>query len=233
MSSKIGLRRIKPPCFVELSDLKDLARLTCAFEKMPIPIFSFEYNNDNYLATQIDIFMGRLMFYYVKAKEEKHFLGYKNSGGIEEVITADSPLFPAYMYAPIVHLKKLPKVFQRGLEPIKGKMDKFLSIQVRDIASLAKVGSYKVLFDEPPLPLFSFKSDGNNIVGVITRIDNLDENLIFFYIMAKESPVYNFLKYSPLKIGEASFTNRVDEHGNVYIKIIKLANTHPLVELER
>jgi len=233
MPANIGLKRIKPPCFVELSDLKDLARLTCAFEKTPIPIFSFEYNNNIYLATQTDVFMGRLIFYYVKAKEEKHFLGYKNSGGIEEVILSDSPLFPAYIYAPIVRLKKLPKLFQRGFEPIKGKMDKFLSIQVKDIASLAKVGSYKVLFDEPPLPLFSFKSDGNNIIGVITRIDEIDENLIFFYIIVEEMPVHNFLKYSPLKVGEASFTNRIDEHGNVYIKIIKFANGHPLVELER
>ncbi len=233
MSAKIGPKRIMPPCLVELSDLKDLARLTCAFEKTPIPIFSFEHNNDIYLATQIDVFMGRLLFYYVKAKEEKHFLGYKNSGGIEEAILSDSPLFPAYIYAPIVRLKKLPKLFKRGLDPIKGKMDKLLSILVKDIASLAKVGSYKVLFDEPPLPLFSFKSDGDNIMGVITRIDNLDENLIFFYIIVEELPANNFLKYSPLKVGEASFTNRVDEHGNVYIKIIRLADGHPLVEFER
>lgn len=232
MSAKIGLRRIKPPCFVELSDLKNLARLTCAFEKMSIPIFSFEHDNDAYLATQIDIFMGRPIFYYVKAREEKQFLGYKNSGGVEETISSDSPLFPAYIYAPIIHLKKLPKLFQKGFEPVKGKLDKFLSIQVKDIVSLAKVSSYKVLFEEPPSPLFSFKSDGKNIIGAFTRVDEIDENSIFFYIIVDELPVYNFLKYSALKVGEASFTNRVDEHGNIYIKIIKLADSHPLVELE-
>ncbi|MCP8309608.1 MAG: hypothetical protein H3Z54_13115 [archaeon] len=232
MSAKIGLRRIKPPCFIELSDLKDLARLTCAFEKMPIPIFSFEHNNDSYLATQMDIFMSRPIFYYVKAKEEKHFLGYKNSGGIEEVLLSDSPIFPAYIYALIIHLKKLPKLFQKGLEPIKGKMDKFLSIQLKDIVSLAKVSSYKVLFEEPPSPLFSFKSNGKNIMGVITHIDEIDENSIFFYTIVDELPVHNFLKYSALKVGEVGFTNRVDEHGNIYIKIIKLAKDHPLVELE-
>ncbi|MGQ9469703.1 MAG: hypothetical protein ACUVTD_07810 [Nitrososphaerales archaeon] len=232
MSVKIGLRRIKPPCFVELSDLKNLARLSCAFEKTPIPIFSFEYNNDAYLATQIDIFMGRPIFYYIKAKEEKQFLGYKNSGGVEEIISSDSPSFPAYIYAPIIHLKKLPKLFQKGLEPVKGKMDKFLSIQVKDIVSLAKVSSYKVLFEEPPLPLFSFKSDGKNVIGAFTRIDEIDENSIFFYIIVDELPIHNFLKYSALKVGEVGFTNRVDEHGNIYIKMIKLANDHPLVELE-
>ncbi|MEM2873190.1 MAG: hypothetical protein QXD82_03360 [Nitrososphaerales archaeon] len=233
MSTKVGLRRIKPPCFVELSDLKDLARLTCAFEKMPIPIFSFHYNNEIYLSTQLDIFMGRPIFYYVKAKEEKQFLGYKNSGGIEETISVDSPLFPTYIYAPVIRLEKLPKLFQKGFESIKDKMEKSLSIQVRDLASLAKVSSYKVLFEEPPLPLFSFKSDDSNIIGAFTRIDEIDENSIFFYTTLQEMPIYNFLKYSASKVGEVGFTNKVDEHGNIYIKTIKLARKHPLVELEK
>jgi hypothetical protein len=233
MSNKTGLRRIKPPCFVELSDLKDLARLTCAFEKMPIPIFSFQFNNETYFATQLDIFMGRPIFYYVKAKEEKQFLGYKNSGGIEETISVDSPLLPAYIYAPMIHLKRLPNLFQKGFESVEEKMEKSLSIQVRDIVSLAKVSSYKVLFEEPPLPLFSFKSDNSDIIGAFTRIDEIDENSIFFYAVLDEMPAYNFLRYSTLKVGEVGFTNKVDEHGNVYIKIIKLASNHPLVELEK
>ncbi|MEM3383152.1 MAG: hypothetical protein QXL52_03150 [Nitrososphaerales archaeon] len=233
MPTKTGLRRIRTPCFVELSDLKDLARLTCAFEKTPMPLFSFHYNNNIYLFTQADIFMGRPIFYYAKAIDEKQFLGYKNSGGIEEIVSVDSPLFPAYIYAPIIHLKKLPKLFQKGFESIKGKIDKCLSIQIKEIASLAKISSYKVLFEEPPLPLFTFKSNGENIIGVFTRINEANENSIFFYTILDELPVYNFLKYSALKIGEATFTNKVDEHGSIYIKIIKLAKSHPLVELEK
>lgn len=233
MSDKIGLKRIRPPCFVELSNLKDLARLACAFEKTPLPIFSFHHNDAIYLATQVDIFMGRPIFYYIKAVDEKQFLGYKNSGGIEETVSLDSPLLPAYIYAPIIHLKKLPKLFQKGFELAKGKVEKCLSIQIKDITSLAKISSYKVLFEEPPLPIFAFKSNGENVIGVFTRINEVDENSIFFYTVLDELPVYNFLKYSAMKIVEVGFTNRVDEHGNIYIKVIKLASNHPLVELER
>ncbi|MEM3538623.1 MAG: hypothetical protein QW193_02725 [Nitrososphaerales archaeon] len=233
MSTRTGLRKIRTPYFVELSDLKDLARLTCAFEKTPMPIFSFHYNDGIYLATQVDIFMEKPIFYYVKAIEEKQFLGYKNSGGIEETISVDSPLPPAYIYAPIIHLKKLPKLFQKGFESKKGKMDKCLSIQIKDIASLAKISSYRVLFEEPPLPLFAFKSNSENVIGAFTRMNEADEISIFFYTLVDELPVYNFLKYSALKIVDVSFTNKVDEHGNIYIKIIKLARNHPLVELEK
>jgi hypothetical protein len=233
MSAKTSIRRIKPPCFVKLLDLKDLVRLTCAFEKTPIPIFSFQFNNENYLATQLDIFMGRPIFYYVKARDDKQFLGYKNSGGIEETVSVDSPLFPAYIYTPIIHLKKLPKLFQKGFELTRGKIEKCLSIQIKDIVGLAKISSYKVLFEEPPLPLFLFKSNGENVIGAFAHIDEIDENSIFFYTVLDELPVYNFLKYSALKIGEADFTNKVDEHGNIYIKIIRLASSHPLVELEK
>jgi hypothetical protein len=233
MPTSKGPRRLKPPCFVELSDLKDLARLACAFEKIPIPVFSFESGNNAFLATQVDVFMGRPIFYYAKSGDMGQFLGYKNSGGVEEVLPSDSPLYPAYIYAPIIHLKELPRLFQKGLGMTREKMEKLLPIQVKDIASLARIVSYKVLFEEPPLPLFFFKFNDENILGAFTRVDEIDENSLFFYLIMNEPPPNNFLKYSVLRVGEVGFTNRVDEHGNIYIKIIRLAGNHPLVELER
>ncbi|MCP8304492.1 MAG: hypothetical protein H3Z50_03350 [archaeon] len=233
MSSKRSIRGLKPPCFIELSDLKDLARLTCAFEKIPLPIFSFEFDKETYLATHVDTFINRPIFYYAKTKEVRHFLCYKNSGGVEETVLSDSPSTPIFMYAPIIHLKKLPKLFRKGLEHVEDFKDKFVSVQVKDVASLAKISSYKILFGEPPLPLFSFKSDGENILGTFTRVDESDENSIFFYATLEDMPAYNFIKYSAIKIGELNFTNKVDEPSKVYIKIIKLVGGHPLVELEK
>lgn len=224
------MRKLKTPCFIQLRDLKDLARLACSFERTPLPIFCFQANGEVYLATQLDVFMGRPIFYYVKTQEVKHFLGYRNTGGVEEATFSDSSFSPAYLYAPIISVARFPKLFQRGLEPLKRKVDKFMSIQVRDVASLAKVGSYKTLYEEPPLPLFSFTVDDKSILGVFARIDEYEEASLFFYITLDAPPAQNFVKYSPTKV-EAGFTNRVDEHGNVYIKIIKLAETHPLVEL--
>jgi len=233
MSSNRNIKKSKPPYFIELSDLKDLARLTCAFEKTPLSIFSFEFNKETYLATQVDIFMDRPIFYYLRTQEVRHLLCYKNSGGVEEALLADSPSTHSFTCASIIHFMRLPKLFQNGLLNIRSIKDKFISIQVKDIISLAKVSTYKMLFGDPPLPLFSFKSDDSNILGTFTRMDESDENSIFFYTSLDDIPPYHFIRYSTIKIGEVNFTNKVDETGNAYIKIITLVRSHPLVEFEK
>ncbi|MBI2126129.1 MAG: hypothetical protein HYU02_02285 [Thaumarchaeota archaeon] len=39
-------REIKPPCFIKVADIKDLARLACAIERIPLPIFAIESGNN-------------------------------------------------------------------------------------------------------------------------------------------------------------------------------------------
>ncbi|MCP8310493.1 MAG: hypothetical protein L6N95_01400 [Candidatus Methylarchaceae archaeon HK01B] len=233
MSSKRGIGGLKSPYFIELFDLKDLARLTCAFEKTPLPVFSFEFSKETHLATHVDTFINRPIFYYAKTKEVKHFLCYKNSSGVEEAVLSNSPSTPIFMYAPIISLKELPKLFRKGLEHVEDFKDRIISVQVKDITSLAKISSYNILSGEPPLPLFLFKSGEENILGTFTRLDESNENSIFFYAALEDMPAYNFIKYSAIKIGELNFTNKVDEPSKVYIKIIKLVGRHPLVELEK
>src|SRR3990172_2904542 len=90
-------REIKPPCFVQVADIKDLARLACAIERIPLPIFAIESGNNFLLSVQLDLFMGRPIFYYVKSKERGQYLGYKSIGNVEEVVLTDSPVNPTFV----------------------------------------------------------------------------------------------------------------------------------------
>ena len=65
----------------------------------------------------------------------------------------------------------LPKIFKDGLEHLKGNIEKFIPIKLKDLESLVKIGAYKMLFEEPPLPLYLFQSNKHNILGAFTRID--------------------------------------------------------------
>jgi hypothetical protein len=54
----------------------------------------------------------------------------------------------------------------------------------------------------------------------------------FYYATLTDNPVYSFIKYSSLKSDDPTFTNNIDEHGYIYIKLIKLSGSHPLVKVD-
>jgi hypothetical protein len=232
----IQKKEIKPPAFIEAESLNDIARLVCALERAPLPLFAIKNSDRNMIATQLDLFLGIPVFYYSHSNEVKNFLGYRTLQFGEEVSLVDSPSNPALIHAPIIEIVKMPQVFQRGLKDLgtlkRYDGQKFLSVEVKDLSSLVKVASYKILFEEPPLPIFAFPSQnkGKWCIGSFTRIEDYEEASIFFYYEQENRPEQNFVRYSMNK-ADVTMTNRTDEHGNVYIKVIRLNQTHPLVEL--
>ncbi len=181
---------------------------------------------------RLDLFVGAPIFYFAYSEDVKHFLGYKTTAIGEEVSLVDVPSNPALVYAPIIEIVRLPEIFKRSLESGEEYTGaRFLSLQVKDIMSIVKVASYKVMFEEPPLPMFTFPSPRGDkwLIGSFTRIEEYEEASIFFYYEQEEKPAQNYVGYSTSR-AQAFFTNRTDEHGNLYVKIIRVRKMHPLVE---
>jgi hypothetical protein len=218
--------RVGGACFVELDSLVELGRLSCALERAPFPLFAFKQGGSIRIAAQADLYMGTPIFYFFDADKAGEFLAYRNSGDGEDVQLVPAANNASYLYAPIIRINKMPP----PLSPKKEFTEKFMSVEVQDLASLVKVGTYKMLFEEPPLPLFAFKNGDGWIIGTFARIDDYEEASIFFYAKMKEQPQSGFVKYSPDKLGETSFVKRTDEHGFYYIKVVKLVAAHPLVQ---
>jgi hypothetical protein len=217
--------RIGGACYVELESLEDLGRLSCALERAPFPLFAFKEGKATRIAAQADLYMGTPVFYYFDNGGVDEFLAYRISGEGEEVQMVSSASNPSYLYAPVIRVEKMPG-------PLVAKetfQDKFMSVEVQNIPSLVKVGAYKTLFEEPPLPLFAFKEGGSWRVGTFARIDDYEEASIFFYTKSKEEPS-PFFRYSYDKIAETTAVRRTDEPGFHYIKVIKLVSPHPLVQ---
>jgi len=219
-------KQILGTCYVRLGSILDLGRLSCALERAPFPLFAFKERNGLRVAAQADLFMGTPIFYYFDTDKTGEFLAYRSSGEIEEVQLVNSASNAAFIYAPIIKIRRMPK----ELESREQFEDKFLAVEVEDVGSLVKVGAYKMLFEEPPLPLFGFKNGSEWIMGAFARIDDYEEASLFFYTRAESEPSAGFVRYSPAKAGETSFSKKTDEHGFVYIKVIKLAEKHPLVQ---
>jgi len=221
-------RRIVGACFVELESLTDLARLSCAFERAPFPIFMSKEGSKYRLAVQTDLFMGIPIFYHIEVEKGGEFLAYKSSGEVEEALLVEAALNPSYMYAPIVHVLKLPRVLERR----HGFKARFLAAQVSDLANLMKIASYKMLYEEPPLPLYTFKNGTSWIAGCFARLDDFEEASLFFYARLDKQPPSGFVRYSAAKLGDTDFSKRIDEHGSIYVKVVRLKEKHPLVEFK-
>jgi len=230
VSSK-GKDGLRPAKFIQLSDLKELGRLTCALEKTPLPTLFFKWRKKPYLAAQFDTLQRRPIFYYV-ASEDAEFLRYKISGNDEEVSLTNLSANSAYVYSPIISLEDVPLSYSSGLKGGREKTgDKYSSIRLKDLNSLSKIAAYKVLYDEPPLPVFRFSHKKEDVLGVFTRLDDLEEAAIFFYLKIDSSLKAPFIRYSSSKENGATLTSNLGDHGYIFIKVIEILGSHPLVAL--
>ncbi|MFY9869611.1 MAG: hypothetical protein WAK17_07830 [Candidatus Nitrosopolaris sp.] len=212
-------------------DLNNFGRLVCALERTPVPAFSLFLNQQFVYAVQTDIIEGRAVIYFVKSEEMKYgqYMAYRITGMTEEVSVVDSVMNPSFIYTPIINVDKFPPTLTR-----KARVNKnsgYVSIRLRDLSSLAKVAAYKTIYDESPLPLLIFKDKTNFVVGSAISLIESDTISYFYYVVLDEEPINSFLRYSSQKVEQPSFSNRIDEHGYVYLKLIRLASGHPLVKI--
>ncbi|HXV45135.1 MAG TPA: hypothetical protein VD736_00500 [Nitrososphaera sp.] len=221
---------LKAPCYIALSGLKDFGRLVCALERTPLPAFSLQFNRRDVLAVQTDIINGRPVIYYSEnGAKDGQYLAYRVTSGVEEVLLTGSVDNPTFVYSPILKVEKFPRALARS-----AKVDKksgYTVIKLKDLSSLAKVAAYKTVFDEPPLPLFLFKERRGRVILGATMSANDNETVsYFYYVVLDEEPRDPFLRYSSQKVEQPVFSSRLDEHGYVYLKVIRLAADHPLVK---
>lgn len=225
--------QIKSPFFIEVSNIHDFGRLVCAFERTPLLTFSFKSGKDDLLATQIDFLNNIPVIYYVKHScGAGQYLAYRNNSGIEDVSIVENIQNPSVVYSPIISVEKFPTIFWR--RPKGAKNMNYAPIKLSNFQSLVKIASYKMIYEESPLPLFVFKSTKKSkyIVGTALNMAESDGVSYFYYAAIPENPKNSFIRYSSLKSEDPTFTNNIGEHGYIYIKLIKLLGSHPLVKVD-
>ena len=70
------------------------------------------------------------------------------------------------------------------------------------------------------------------LMGVFLNF-NEDGPSYFCHVSLDEEPTKPFLKYTTSKNSEPEFVNHTGDHGYSYIKIIKLKDSHPLVDYDQ
>jgi len=201
----------------ELVSINDLGRLACAFERTPQPIFAFKENNKWNLIIQFQIDEKKIDYFYAQSDKIGSFLGYKNVYGNEIVEFFSVVQNASYIYAPIIFLKRSPLKL--------GKRDDVLLknvpfIELEDLGSLIRIVTYKILYEESPLPVFLYPHNSGSML--FTMLSYLEEGPAkIYYLKLGECPQKNFIKYSSGR-EDFHYTDNVDESGSAYVKIIKL-----------
>ncbi|MDH3677201.1 MAG: hypothetical protein OEQ12_02750 [Nitrosopumilus sp.] len=211
----------KLPRYIQVSSPLEFSRLVCALERAPRISFLHEHEGKKILSVQMDVLKEKPIVYYTPLEHDGHYLCYAFRGGNEQTEIVNSTSDTSKLYSPIVRIKSLPDT----LRPGNGTADRYQPIELEDLASLTKLTWG---FEENPFPLFLFPHNDKWLVGVFMNFTE-EGTSYFCHVVLDEDPKRPFLKFSNNN-SEPSFVNSPSEHGYSYVKIIKLKDTHPLVE---
>jgi len=215
----------KLPRYIQVESSLEFSRLVCALERVPRVSFLHDHDGKKVLSVQMDLLKEKPIIYFTPMENFGHYLCYGFKGGKEESLVVESTNDTTRLYSPIVRIKSLPDSLKSG----NGTDDKYHPIELEDLDSLAKL-SYG--FEEPPFPVFAFPHNGKWLMGVFMNF-NEDGISYFCHVSVSNDPEKPYLKYSTNN-GEAPiFVNNPGEHGYSYLKIIRLKDTHPLVDYDQ
>jgi len=216
----------KFPSYIQVRSPLEFTRLVCALERAPRVSFLHEHQGKKVLSVQMDLLKESPVIYYTPVENFSHYLCYGFRSGKEESVMVESTLDASRMYSPIVKIKSLPRSLQPSPE---NNTAKYQPIELDDLGSIAKL-SYG--FEEAPFPLFAFPFKEKWFLGVFLNF-NEDGDSFFCYVVLNEEPVKPFLKHTTTNGSEPILVDNTSEHGYSYIKIVKLRETHPLVNYDQ
>ena len=210
------------PRYIQVYSTLEFSRLVCALERAPRVSFLHEHNGKQVLSVQMDNLKEKPIVYYTPLENNGHYICYGLKGGKEESGLVNTTSDSSKLYSPIVRIKSLPET----LKPGNGTLDRYQPIELEDLASLAKLTWG---FEEIPFPLFLFPHNQKWLIGVFMNF-NEEGTSYFCHVVLDKDPQKPFLKFSTNNGLDPSFVENPSEHGYSYIKIIKLKDTHPLVD---
>ncbi len=211
----------KLPRYIQVSSTLEFSRLVCALERAPRISFLHEHEGRKILSVQMDVLKEKPIVYYTPLEQNGQFLCYALRGEKEQTEIVDSTSDASKLYSPIVRIKSLPAT----LKPGNGTLDRYQPIELEDLPSLAKLTWG---FEENPFPLFLFPHNDKWLLGLFMNFTE-EGTSYFCHVVLDKDPQKPFLKFSNNN-SQPSFVKNPSEHGYSYVKIIKLKDTHPLVD---
>ncbi len=213
--------------FIEAADFGSFARYVCALRENPLRVYSHDLNKKRVLSSRKVLSKG-LFSIYTNSPNKGRYISYNAKSGKEESSVVSSTKSFS-QYAPIIHLSSLPSTFVINPKKIN---EKFISVHVEDLGSLARLTYDPESPDELDLTLFMFPQKTKWIIGYLTSLDLEDVLYFFNYVILDKEPMKPFLQYSTNDDKTPVFTDKF-QHGLSYLPIVKLKVAHPIFGLNK
>ncbi len=207
--------------FVKAQSIADLCRLVCTFDQASVLFF---YKGKNALVALGERIGKIQLAYLAEAKKQGTIINYSlpASQRGESVEFANRVEYPS-QNMDNCNINVLDIDFGSIPETDKISQKEVKSLKFGTLLDLAKALIRKSAKDEALPYLYSFELNGKNVFGSFDAIDELaDDAPLFYYTEAQDDKSKTFLRYD-YKEDKIEFTNSVDEHAYLYIKIIRLA----------
>jgi hypothetical protein len=217
-----------------LKSLLDLGRLACALERVPYPVLHLEFEGREVLGVLLSQLDRHIPFCHFIAEAgwvgQGQFLAYKLREGEEKVAFTDYMLDPTHQYAPLIRLGEPAGWITRALKQGPPRMPDYTPLRLKDLTSLVKLASYRLVVEESIPPLLTFEAHGGWVLGFFSVQENSYVAPIFVYAKLESEPTAPFLRYD-LKGGPSvSMAADTFEHGFLYLKLIRLAKAPAFLE---
>ena len=211
------------PIFRELESLKDLARLSCAFERIPRPLFAMPLASGDFaLAVHAEQLGESPVFFYTLVKSFKPYVRYRLDGDLEEASFVDDATLTQYLHSPVLTLKETPGSFLEAIEARDQVDANVQRVELGDVNSLLKLGAYRYIMDESYAPLYLSKNGSEVHLGTFVHMGDFDGSDFYFYVKLDKDPASPFVRFDPSKATDWAFTSKTAEHGSYYAKLVRL-----------
>ncbi len=220
--------------YVKLASLSDLCRLACGFDYSTEMLILSKFKGENRLMLPGERIENNLILYYVNVKDNVNIVKYMpQSETHEEEVSFANEIEPSeitgqhgvyYIHVLHVDLSRIDEcktIEEKKINLLKtGGIIDIIKGSIRDIEKNEKVGH-----------VYSFQYKGNTIVGAFNILEEFcDDKDNFYYAVEKKGTKNAFIRYD-YKTDNAEFTDKLDEHTYIYIKLINLAEPFPFFKM--
>ncbi len=221
--------KLKPPILVNIKNFESFSRLALALTDTPPLLWYFKHNGKKFLGT-FSVYVswkGDLpLFAYMRIKSSPgSFLAYKSDLEKEEFLFTNNIEDTRYVYAPIINLKKPPKIFQDAFDKKPPGFKKPIGIELDGIKSMMRLLYLVSIKEYTSFPVWRFRKGRKYILGVCIPFERYYEANalpVFFYVKERKPPLEPFIRYSTSRVsGEnVEYTRNTADTKFFYAKII-------------
>ncbi len=210
--------------YLKTNSVEDICRRAC----------NFDFTTETIILSKFD--KGSRLVYFGEKAETTQIAYYASTTDTDGIIMYEPGSQDVQERAVFTSKTDLPNKYyigilraDLGLFPVAEEIDEkeVHIIRVQTPIDLVGAAIKKASREENVATIYSFTSEGKNVLAAFNILDSLaDDKLVFYYTVHDSEKVENFARYD-YRNNTLDFSNVMENHAYMYAKIIHLSEPFP------